>query len=180
MQSQIAKGWGAGCLRWLGSYLLAVLIFLCASALAVPVILGAGAYVAGHFGADSAPLIIGGLMVLALLAAAGIGLAVGGWMFIQRQRQLDSVFSPLGLTGSALGLTRRQYHGTLHGRRMDVYYAPAAGDWRLFNPPAQLDIYLATPLKTSLAVVTRDAVIETAARLLQQTPLQVADTDFKE
>ncbi len=178
MQSQIAKGWGAGCVRWLGGYLLTLVIFVCVSVVAVPLILVTGAYAADHFGSSTATLIALALTVLALLAAAGLALAVGGWVLIQRRRQLDAVFLPLGLAGSALGLSGRQYHGSVQGRRVDVYYVPATGGWQAFGSPAKLDLYVATPLKTSLSVVTRDAVIEAAARLMQHPALQLNGAEW--
>src|SRR5713101_4380521 len=121
MQSKIAKSWGAGCARWLGGYLLSLIIFLCLSVCVAPVIVGAVSVVVNNFDTRTALFILVPLGALAVLIPFGATLAYAGWVFTQRRRQLDAAFSPLGLAGSGFNLTGRQYHGTLQGRRVDVY-----------------------------------------------------------
>jgi hypothetical protein len=133
MQSKVAKSWGAGCARWLGGYLLRFIIFLCLSLCVAPVVVGAVSYVVNKFDTRTALFILVPLAALAFLVPLGAMLAYAGWVFTQRRRQLDAAFSPLGLAGSGLNLTGRQYHGTLQGRRVDVYYTPGTGGLRAIH-----------------------------------------------
>ena len=178
MESKTAKGCGAAIVRWLGSYVLTLLIFACIVLVAVPVLLGGGTYLTDHFDSNTAFLLTMGLGLMVLFAIVAPVLAYAIWVLLRRRSQLDAVFMPLGLAGSGLNLSGRQYHGAFQGRRVDVYYIPDTGGLRAFGPPTKLDLYLATPLKTSLAVVTRDAVTEAAARLTKQPELRPADADW--
>lgn len=178
MQSKIAKSWGAGCARWLGGYLLGFIIFLCLSVCVAPVIVGAVSLVVNKLDTRTALFILVPLGALAILVPFGGTLAYAGWVLIQRQRALDAAFSPLGLTGSAFNLTGRQYHGTFQGRRADVYYTPGTGGLRAYTSPSKLDLYLATPLKTSLVVATKEALTEAAASLMNRPPLQQNGADW--
>jgi hypothetical protein len=178
MQSKIAKTWGAGCARWLGGYLLSVIIFLCLSVCVAPVLVGAVSYVVNNFDTRTALLILAPLGALAILIPLGATLVYAGWVFTQRRRQLDAAFSPLGLTGSAFNLAGRQYHGSFQGRRVDFYYTPGTGGLRAYASPSKLDLYLATPLKTSLVVATKEALTEAAASLMNRPQLQQNDADW--
>lgn len=64
------------------------------------------------------------------------------WVVRRRKRWLDTVFTPLGLTGQRYNLMGRQYQGTVEGR--DVIA-------RFFRGPT-LTLYLSTPLQTRLGV----------------------------
>ena len=61
-----------------------------------------------------------------------------GWSLYRRKRWLDSVFAPLGLTGSAYTISGRQYQGVVQGREVTV---------RFYRGPT-LDLYVSTPLQT--------------------------------
>jgi hypothetical protein len=142
------------------------------------VIVGGASYVVNTFDTRTALIILVPLAGLAVLVPLGAMLVYAGWVFTQRRRQLDAAFSPLGLAGSALNLTGRQYHGTSQGRPVDVYYTPGTGGLRAYGSPSKLDLYLATPLKTSLAVATKEALTEAAAGLMHRPQLPMNDPDW--
>jgi hypothetical protein len=108
-------------------------------------------------------LIVPAGLFLLILVGGGIGGLV--LVLSRRTRQLDALFAPLGLVGSLYSLTFRQYHGTVQGRNVAVYF---------YRGPA-LEIDVETDLQTRLAVTGQHADTNAIARLLNRQPLALTD-----
>jgi hypothetical protein len=90
------------------------------------------------------------------------GTALAGVVtFTRRQRWLDSVFVPQGLTGSAYMLSGRRYQGTLADRQVEV---------RFYRGPT-LDIFLSTSLKSRFSISQQSHEARALAQLLGYEPL---------
>jgi hypothetical protein len=135
-ESRIIKSWEAGCIR---QALLAVIIFLVLLVGVVGlVILSVLLPIAES---QRVFLWVGGLLLLLFLMVGGI-FFWSAHTIRQRATQLDATFAPLGLTGKAYLWNGRQYHGTLNGHQVDIYF---------YRGPS-LAIYIASPLNTRLGV----------------------------
>jgi hypothetical protein len=108
-------------------------------------------------------LIVPAGLFLLILLGGGIGALV--LVLSRRTRQADALFTPLGLVGSPYSLFFRQYHGTVQGRSVAVYY---------YRGPT-LEIDVETPLQTRLAVTGKDADTMFLVRLLDRDPLALDD-----
>jgi hypothetical protein len=102
---------------------------------------------------------------LFLLIVLGGGLGTLVLVLSRRTRQLDGLFTPLGLTGSPYNLSFRQYHGAVQGRNVAVYF---------YRGPA-LEIDIETALQTRLAVTSQHADTMAFASLLNRQPLSLTD-----
>ena len=100
-------------------------------------------------------IIPAGLFLLVVLAGGPGMLAL---VLSRRTRQLDALFTPIGLAGSPYSLFFRQYHGTVQGRQVAVYF---------YRGPS-LEIDVETPLQTRLAVTGQHADTNALARLLNR------------
>lgn len=111
---------------------------------------------------------VAGALVLFSVLGVGGAAAFSIWMVFRRARRLDSAFTPLGLTGSAYFMNGRQYHGTVQGRRVDVYF---------YRGPA-LDIYVASPLKTRSMIGPRDSVGTAVNSMFNRRPIPFDDPEL--
>jgi hypothetical protein len=106
---------------------------------------------------------------LILAGVVWMGVFLGGIiLFItntdrRRKKWLDSVFKPLGLTGSRYMLNWYQYRGRLGGRDVTA---------RFYKGPT-LDLIFSTPLKTRFGVATPNPLSEALADGLNKPPLRV-------
>lgn len=100
------------------------------------------------------------ISIFFLLLFGGVGVAS---ILILRKRalQLDAVFTPLGLTGSAYAITGRQYHGYYRSRQVDVYIYRGPG--LLFKVSANTSAHLVAAAQTD--------VTPALARLFNNQPL---------
>ena len=103
-----------------------------------------------------------GLFVVILV---GGGIATVALVLVRRARRLDALFAPLGLTGQTYMISGRQYHGTIQGRQVNVYF---------YRGPT-LNVDISTPLQTRLGVASKAADTMAFARLLNRQPLSLAD-----
>ena len=113
------------------------------------------------------------MSIWVLIISSGLFLAIlfgGGALYVgivlsRRKRDLDAIFTPLGLTGSPYQMFFRQYHGTMEGRQVDVYF------YR--GPVLQVDV--STPLQTRLGVtgLQKDTIF--LSRLFNRQPLALDD-----
>ncbi len=110
-------------------------------------------------------LVLTALLWLSPLVIAGIIFMV---TISRRTTKLDSLFAPLGLTGSAYMSQFRQYHGTVHGRGVHVYL------WR--GPFLVIDID--TTLRTRLGITEHQSDTSFAADLMGKHPLVLSDPDL--
>jgi hypothetical protein len=111
-------------------------------------------------------IVLGGFMVFMFLMITGVAIwAV--WTIRNRANKLDESFSPLGLMGKMYLTNGRQFHGTVRGRQVDVYF---------YRGPT-LDIYVAAPLRTRLSVTLKSWVGKLAGDLLERKPLELRDPD---
>jgi hypothetical protein len=159
VEGRLARTYGAGCVRGMIISIVAAVVFVC--------IVGAGCVVSylAPVPEDMRLFVMLGVFVLGLVL---LSLAAGGimvWQFRQRQGQFDAIFGPLGLKGSAYLTNGRQYHGTIGGRQVDVYF---------YRGPA-LDIYVAAPLRTRMGVGMTSVLGGAAANALNRSPLVLDD-----
>lgn len=155
----------AGCARSLG---LQALIWL-----AVLGLLGlaalTGLVIALFTGAeDTAPLVIGGLVVAVLLLPVlmlGMVVVILG----RRNRRLDEAFGSVGLRGRSYTLSGRQWHGTLQGRQVDAY----------FTPEPLLDLYVSAVPRTRLVIGTPSMLDRALDKMLKPEPVRPGDPAFE-
>lgn len=111
-------------------------------------------------------LILSSAIFLALMFGAIPVVLVG--TYLARKRKLDAVFLPLGMQGKMLHLLFRQYHGTVAGRQLGVYF---------YRGPI-LEIAVDTSLQTRL--VASQTRPRAAADLLGEKPLPLDDPALAE
>jgi len=98
----------------------------------------------------------------------------GGWGFLfwrtrGRAARLDAAFTPLGLVGERVMLTRRAYHGQFRGRQASVDFRRAP----------TLEFHLDTPLQTRLSIDQADGMTTAIAGWAGRQPLSLSDPKFK-
>jgi len=157
--SELVRGAQRGCLRALSIRLLAVLIVVPLGCVLVFLPL----YLVMQMDVSIWVLVIS--LTLFLLILFGGGGALVALTLHRRTRQLDSLFTPLGLTGSPYQLLFRQYRGRIGDRHISVCF---------FRGPT-LDIEVETSLQTRLAVTERDADTSFLAQLFGREPLRLED-----
>lgn len=123
-------------------------------------------WMVGRFEASIWVLIVPASLYLLILLGGGWGAVA--WTFFRRKRWLDSVFTPLGLTGRAYMYGGRQYEGTVEGREVTV---------RFYRGPT-LDLYVGTPLRTRLGIAERSRVGLAVASIFNRQPLSLEDPDL--
>jgi hypothetical protein len=102
---------------------------------------------------------------LFLLILFGGGAGAMAFVFTRRARHLDTVFTPLGLTGQLYQMFFRQYHGSVEGREVGVY---------LYRGPS-LELDISTSLQTRLGVTQQQRDTLFLARLFNREPLSLTD-----
>lgn len=103
-----------------------------------------------------------GLFLIVLFA----GSALYVWIVLSnRRKRFDAAFTPLGLTGQAYLTFFRQYHGTIEGRQVSVY----------FRRGPVLEIELSTSLQTRLGVTGPHGDTRILASLAGHQPLSFAE-----
>ena len=83
----------------------------------------------------------------------------------RRSSWLDAIFGQggLGLEGRSYLFNFRQYHGQLHGRKVDVYF---------YRGPT-LDIFISTSLKTRFNIGDKNRIGLALARTMNRTPIEI-------
>ncbi len=157
--TRIAKAWGTGCLRQVfvsGLVLLVIVI-----ALVGLVVLSVTLPLTTD---QRSSLIFAGLFAVIALLVVGV-LAWGAVTIRQQAERLDKIFNPLGLTGKRYLVNGRQYHGSLQGRQVDIYF---------YRGPS-LVIYVAAKINTRLSIDLKGSL----SRVTSQHPTQpeVVTTD---
>jgi len=108
-------------------------------------------------------LIIPASLFLFILIGGSIGMMF--FVFARRARHLDTVFTPLGLTGQLYQMLFRQYHGSVEGREVGVY---------LYRGPS-LELDISSSLQTRLGVTQKQRDTLFLARLFNREPLPLTD-----
>lgn len=109
------------------------------------------------------------LWIMVIPAAIFILLLIGGgygliyYSVIRRGKWLDQVFLPIGLEGRSFAVIGRQYHGTVDGREVDVF----------FSRGPLLTIYVGTTVKTRVSIADVEDVSLTLAGLFNKYPLEL-------
>ncbi|MGC9357340.1 MAG: hypothetical protein ACP5GX_05725 [Anaerolineae bacterium] len=161
--ADLARGLGRGCSRSLLIQLGAVAItfFVVVPLLILLVVLPLG--VLGN--TDLSPWLLAIPAGLFLLLINGGVFGYMAFILIRRKRYLDAVFEPLGLTGTLYQMFFRQYHGTVAGRDISVYF---------YRGPT-LEIDLTASPQTRLTITGQHTDTQLAARLLDREPLELDD-----
>ncbi len=163
-ETKLAKYWGTACLRQvllaLGILFIFMVAFVGLIALSLELPIPQS---------QRPVLIFGGLMcVIFVLVLAVI---VWGMLSLRRRaRWLDAVFSPLGLPGRSYLWNGRQYHGLLQSRQVDAYF---------YRGP-NLDIYLASPIRTRLGIGSKGCISQAASRVAAQPTLTIPDPGLEQ
>lgn len=133
-------------------------------------------------------LTISGLICLISLLLVPMG-ALPVWLIsrINQRRfiqQLDPAFEALGLEArsSGLGMSGREYHGTVEGRELHVYYyrryTRSMGSLATYQGSV-LDIHVYTPtLKTRVGISLRNQIGQAINRVIQSKEVEIADPDY--
>lgn len=164
MADPYERALGRGCLTGLLGQVAAV-------AIAVAFFLAAGAVatLGRELGLPQAaiPAVAGGfvLLFIATFTAAAFAFAA------HRAARFDPAFGRVGLRGKALGLNGRQYHGNVHGRRVDAYFHRRGG---------VLQIWIDTSVRTKLAIGTRSRAGTALGDLLGLTELELSDHEYRD
>ena len=161
-ENKIFKAWGAGCGR---NILLLILAFI----VMLGLLLGLVILVAVLPISDDQRIyiLVGGFLLIFFLMIAAV-LIWGVWSMRQRARKLDAALTPFGLTGNAYIWNGRQYHGTLNGRQVDVYF---------YRGPS-LDIYIASPLNTRMGIGLNGRLSRSVSNMVNRPELVTADPDL--
>jgi len=159
---KVVKAWTAGCVR---NMIIAVVAFVVITAALT--LLGVLAVILPNQGEQAAELWFAGFFVFLFLWFAVV-IILAGWMIRRRLRLFDSLFTPLGISGTAYLLTGRQYHGTLNGRQVDAY----------FSRGPSLDIYLGSHLHTRMGFGLKGRFTQAASGGLNEMALASPDHDL--
>jgi len=165
MTNKLLKAWGAGFAR---NILLQILIIAIVLPLGCLCVLLPTSLAISNSSDNSSIILLAISLTLFITLIFGGTFSIAAWMVLSRKRQLDDAFTPLGLTGSLYLLNGRQYHGTVAGRRVDVYF---------YRGP-MLDLYLSTPLKTRLSIGQKDSVGQAVAGLINRQPVNLNDPEL--
>jgi hypothetical protein len=161
-ESKIIKAWGAGCVR---QALLAIIIFLViVVGLVGLVILSVLLPITES---QRIYIWVGGLLLLLFVMVGGI-FVWSAYTIRRHAAQLDAVFNPLGLNGKPYLWNGRQYHGTLNGRQVDVYF---------YRGPS-LVIYIASPLNTRLGIRWKGHFSQIVSSTVNRPELDSNDPDL--
>jgi hypothetical protein len=161
-ENKILKAWGAGCTR---NILLTILAFIVMMGLLLGLII---LVVVLPISDDQRIyILVGGFLLIFFLMIAGV-LMWGAWSMRQYARKLDTALTPFGLTGNAYVWNGRQYHGTLNGRQVDVYF---------YRGPS-LDIYIASPLNTRMSIGLKGRFSQVVSSKLNRPELVTTDPDL--
>jgi len=161
-EAKIAKAWSAGCSR---NIIIAVAAFVIITTAFT--FLGVLVVILPIQGDRAANLWFAGFFVFLFLFLALV-IILAGWMIRRRLRLLDSLFTPLGISGKAYLLTGRQYHGRLSGRQVDAY----------FSRGPSLDIYMSSALNTHMGIGLKGRITQSASGSLNGVALASHDPDL--
>jgi hypothetical protein len=104
-----------------------------------------------------------GMVIIAagILALIGIPLVLLVGLTIRRTRDLNAVFTPMGLTGKPFMVYGRHYQGQIGGREVDVY---------IYRGPT-VEIRLKTAVRTRLQVIPKGSISTVVAGMFARDPL---------
>lgn len=169
MSNKLLTRWGAGYgLRALLSLLLPLIAFGILIACMIIVALLPLPHIRGWDDRDLRALILVGGLGLAVFAALTLVTLFGVWLIVNRARQLNAAFEPLGIKGRMFFANGRQYHGAVSGRQVDAYF---------YRGPA-FDLYVSAAVKTRLGIGTKDSVGAAISKSLNRIPLETGDPDL--
>lgn len=146
-------------------FLIAVVIVLPLGCLLIFIPMGVSAHIESS-AASVWVMVIPAVLFLLIIVGGGWGFLA--WRIRRRSDHLDAAFTPLGLTGERVMLTRRSYHGQFRGRRARVN----------FRRGPTLECFLATPLQTRLSIDEPDRMTTTLAGWTGRQPLAFTDPNL--
>lgn len=101
-----------------------------------------------------------------LLLGGSVGVAT--FFLMRRASQLDEAFKPLGLEGKVHLTNGRQYHGTVQGRRVDIYF---------YRGPT-LEIFVEANVKSRIGIGAKSSIGAAVAGMINRQPLELGDADY--
>ncbi len=118
---------------------------------------------------NTAMLVVLALVLVAMVGLIALPLAVVLVLTLRRAHYLDSIFLPLGLTGSFYMLIGRHYQGQLAGREADVY---------IYRGPS-VEIRLKAASQTRLIVTPQGSLPASLAQLFDRQPVETGNPVLK-
>ncbi|MEK9162522.1 MAG: hypothetical protein AAB261_04420 [Chloroflexota bacterium] len=162
---RIFKAWGMSYLR---GCVLQLVVSIVVVALSVPCIF-VPLYFANNTRNNTAAFWIMVIPMSAfVLILLGGSLGVGLFFLMRRASQLDEAFKPLGLEGKMYLTNGRQYHGTVQGRRVDIYF---------YRGPT-LEIFVEATIKSRIGIGVKSSVGAAVAGMINRQPLELGDADY--
>lgn len=162
---RLFKAWGISYLRGCA---LQIVVSIVVVALSVPCIF-VPLYIANNTRNNTAAFWI---MVIPMSAFVvlllGGSLGVGLFILMRRASQLDEAFTPLGLQGKMYLTNGRQYHGTVQGRGVDIYF---------YRGPT-LEIFVEAKVKSRIGIGLKSSVGAAVAGMINKQPLDLGDADY--
>ncbi len=101
-----------------------------------------------------------------ILLGGSVGIAM--FFLMRRASQLDEAFKPLGLDAKMYLTNGRQYHGTVQGRRVDIYF---------YRGPT-LEIFVEANVKSRIGIGVKSSVGAAVAGMINKQPLELGDADY--
>ena len=162
---RLFKAWGISYLR---GCVLQIVVSIVVVALSVPCIF-VPLYFANNTRNNTAAFWIMVIPMSAfVLILLGGSLGVGLFFLMRRASQLDEAFKPLGLDGKMYLTNGRQYHGTVQGRRVDIYF---------YRGPT-LEIFVEANVKSRIGIGVKSSVGAAVAGMINRQPLELGDADY--
>lgn len=143
------------------STLVSIPVGCCCLVLLATVIFPALDGIAAGGNENTATLVIVGVGLLSLVGLIGIPLVALIVLTLRRTRALDTIFTPLGLTGSAYMLYGRHYQGQIGGREVDIY---------IYRGPT-VEIRLKTTVLTRAQVLPKGSLPASVAGMFDKQPI---------
>ncbi len=162
---RIFKAWGMSYLR---GCVMQIIISIVIIALSVPCIF-VPLYIANNTRNNATAFWIMAIPMSAfvlILLGGSVGIAM--FFLMRRASQLDEAFKPLGLDAKMYLTNGRQYHGTVQGRRVDIYF---------YRGPT-LEIFVEANVKSRIGIGVKSSVGAAVAGMINKQPLELGDADY--
>jgi len=162
---RLLNAWGMSYLR---GCVLQIVVSIVVVALSVPCIF-VPLYIANNTRNNAAAFWIMAIPMSAfVLFILGGSVGVAMFFLMRRTSQLDEAFKPLGLDGKMYLTNGRQYHGTVQGRRVDIYF---------YRGPT-LEIFVEANVKSRIGIGVKSSIGAAVGGMINRQPLELGDADY--